>query len=147
MQLQAGSRFARAASVDVIADDRPPHGGAMHAQLMRAAGERLEHKPADANGLGLAGSRIAGPASHHLPRGDRRLTSGIVLHPPAACRVLAAERQLAAALVLCRPARDHPPIAFFDAAALEPRASCRQPLPGPPRPTAPRLIPTHPISM
>src|SRR5262249_14873508 len=68
---------------------------------------------------GLAGRRIAGPASHHLPCGDRWLTSGIVLHPPAARCVLAAERKLDATLVLRWPARDHRPIAFFDLPALE----------------------------
>src|SRR5262249_56128436 len=38
--------------------------------------------------------------------------------------VLGAERKLDATLVLCRPARDHRPIAFFDLPALEQPAEC-----------------------
>ena len=40
------ARGARA--VDVVADDRPAHLGAMHAQLMRAPGQRLEREPGEA---------------------------------------------------------------------------------------------------
>src|SRR5207248_9374639 len=91
----------------------------MYAQLMRAARERLERKPCDANDLGLARCRIAGRPSHHLPCGDGRLPRGIVLHPPAARRVLAAEGKFDAALLLCRPAGDHRPISFTDLPVLE----------------------------
>src|SRR5438034_2020217 len=119
MQVQAGSRVPRRASVDAVTNDRPSHGGAMYAQLMRAARERLERKPADANDLGLARCRIAGRAAHHLPCGDGRLPRGIVLHPPAARRVLAAEGKFDAALLLCRPAGDHRPISFTDLPVLE----------------------------
>src|SRR6266508_1813314 len=66
---------------------------------------------------------------HHLPCGRRRLALRIVLHPPAAARVLAAERQIDAALVLPRPAFDHRPIGFADAAALEQAAELGQRLP------------------
>src|SRR5262249_44959545 len=44
---------------------------------------------------------------------------GIVLHPPAAGGVLAAEGQFDAALVLRWPARDHRPIGLADLPALE----------------------------
>ena len=47
MKMQWQAACARRASVDIVADDRPSHLGAMHAQLMRAPGQRLERKPAE----------------------------------------------------------------------------------------------------
>ena len=43
--MQARFAEARAISVDIVADNRPAHGGGVHAQLMGAAGDRLERKP------------------------------------------------------------------------------------------------------
>jgi len=47
MQMQA--RFAEAwtVAVDVIADNRPAHGGGVNAQLMGPAGDRLEREPGE----------------------------------------------------------------------------------------------------
>src|SRR5262245_42069593 len=97
----------------------------MDAQLMGAAGERLERKPSEETAF-VANGGGKPRASHHLPRGHRRLTRGIVLHPPAARCVLAAEGQLDAALVLRRPARDHRPISLADLPALEQAAERSQ---------------------
>src|SRR5262245_9372142 len=47
MQVQRRPAVARRGAVDAVADDRPTGGGAMHAQLMGAAGERLERQPGD----------------------------------------------------------------------------------------------------
>ena len=58
MQLQAGrvgtrheldlpARAGRLVAVDVVAEDRKAHRGAVHAQLMRAAGDRLEREPGE----------------------------------------------------------------------------------------------------
>src|SRR6266851_581150 len=49
--------------------------------------------------------------------------------PPAAGGVLAAERELDAALLLRRPAFDHRPVALADAAQLEQAAELGQRLP------------------
>src|SRR6266511_2399182 len=124
MQVQAGRLCPRSAPIDAVADDRPSHGSAMHTQLMGAAGERLEREPGEVR-------RIAGPGNrlrpfHHSPGGDRRLTGGIMLHPPAARGVLAAEGKVDAALVLRRSARDHCPIALADASVLEQPPERRQ---------------------
>src|SRR5262249_60581422 len=73
-----------------------------------------------------------------LTRASCLLSRGLVLHPPAACFVLAAEGQFDAALVLRRRARDHLPIGLADlpallnrrpsaASALRWRPSTRQP--------------------
>src|SRR5262249_56227436 len=99
VQIEAGDVRPRGAAIDAVADDGPSHGSAMHAQLMGAAGERLERKPSEVMAFVAGGGRTS-RASHHLPRGHRRLTRGIVLHPPAAWCVLSAEAQLAAALLL-----------------------------------------------
>src|SRR5262249_62152249 len=91
----------------------------MHAQLMGATGERFERKPSEGTAFVATGG-VKPRAPHHLPRGHRRLTRRIVLHPPAAGCVLAAEGQLDAAFILRRPARDHRPIGLADLPALEP---------------------------
>ena len=62
----------------------------------------------------------------HLPRGHGGLAVRIVLHPPAAGGVLAAEREVDAALVFRRPALHHRPIGFGDAPALEQPAELGQ---------------------
>ena len=81
----------------------------MHAQLMGAAGERLEREPGEAAAPGRS-------PPHHLPVRHRRLALRIGLHPPAAGLVEAAERQVDAALVLGRAALDHRPVGLADAA-------------------------------
>src|SRR5262245_65663327 len=90
----------------------------MHAQLMGATGERLKRKPSEGTAFVATGGRKP-LAPHHLPRGHRRLTRRIVLHPPAARRVLAAEGQLDAAFILRRPVRDYRPIGLADLPAPE----------------------------
>ena len=106
MQLQAGrvgtrheldlarAALARLVAVDVVAEDRKAHRGAMHAQLMRAPGDRLERKPADA---------AVGGAPHHLPLRHRGLPVRIGLHPPAELRIEPAERHVDDAFVFRGP--------------------------------------------
>ena len=62
----------------------------------------------------------------HLPRGHGGLALRVVLHPPAAGGVLAAEREVDAALVFHRPALHHRPIGLGDAPALEQPAELGQ---------------------
>src|SRR5262249_61224355 len=97
----------------------------MHAQLMGATGERLERKPSEGTAFVATGGREP-CAPHHLPRGHRPLTRRIVLHPPAACCVLAAEGQLDAAFVLRRPTSGHRPISLSNLPALKPATEVRQ---------------------
>jgi hypothetical protein len=67
VQVQAGPAASRRGAIDVVAEDRPAHLGAMHAQLMRAAREWFEREPCE-----LFRSRIRciglHPA-HHRPGG------------------------------------------------------------------------------
>src|SRR5262245_9420148 len=133
MQVKAAAPRARRAAVDAVPENRPSLGGAMHAQLMGAAGKRLERQPGQIMrlpsridcsiprdiGNGRFGHRRPGRAPQYRPCRRRRLAGGIVLHPPAARRVLAAERQLDATLLLTRPPRHHGPIGLADAAGLE----------------------------
>src|SRR5215468_3178516 len=99
MQMKTRTADPRRRAVDRIAENRPTHRGTMHAQLMGAAGERLEREKRE----------LAGPP-HHLPGRHRRLTLRVVLHPPAAGGVLAAERQVDTAFVLLGSALDQRPI-------------------------------------
>src|SRR6185312_15317645 len=62
----------------------------------------------------------------HLPRSDGRLPLRVVLHPPAACGVLAAERQVDAALVVVRSGLHQRPVGLADAAGLEQAAELSQ---------------------
>src|SRR5262249_3686278 len=58
VQIETGSVRPRGASIiDAVADDRPSHGSAMHAQLMGATGERLECKPSDGTAFVATGGR------------------------------------------------------------------------------------------
>src|SRR5579863_616086 len=82
VQMQYRAALARRRAVDRVAHYRPAHFGAMDAKLVRASGQRFERKPCH-------GARWR--SSHHLPLGRRRLTLRIVLHPPAARFVEAAE--------------------------------------------------------
>src|SRR4030095_6897079 len=91
---------------------------------MGAAGERLEREPAEVRRIVGPGNRLR--PSHHSPCGDRRLTGGIVLHPPSARCGMRAEGKSDAPLVLLRSARDHCPIALADAPALEQPPERRQ---------------------
>ena len=66
-------------------------------------------------------------APHHLPLRHRRLSGlRIVLHPPAAGRVEAAERKFDDAFVGVRGAFDHGPIGLVDGAGLEQPAELGQ---------------------
>ena len=66
------ARPTRRAAVDIVAENRQAHLGAMHAQLMRAAGQRLEREP-----------RQSVAAPHHLPGRRRRLPFGSgFIHQP-----------------------------------------------------------------
>src|SRR6187397_1533627 len=73
MQLQGRPALAWRSSIDVVADDRKTELGAMHPELMGAAGQRFEREP----GQALA-------ASHDFPGRRRRLALRVGLHPPAA---------------------------------------------------------------
>ena len=45
VQMQDRPAGARRVAVDRVTDNRPAHFGAMHAQLMRPAGDRFEGEP------------------------------------------------------------------------------------------------------
>src|SRR6266436_9570411 len=60
MQMQARLAEARPVAIDIVADNRPAHGGGVNAQLMGAAGDRFKREPAQA---------IAAP--QYFPVGDR----------------------------------------------------------------------------
>ncbi len=95
-------------SVDRVADERPAARRAMDADLMGAAGERLQFEPA-----------AAGAAPQHAPFGRGRLAGGIDAHPPAAGRGAPPEREVDRAGVGLRPALDHGPVGLGDPARLE----------------------------
>ena len=80
----------------------------MHAQLMSSSGKRLECEP---------GEMMCAP--HRLPSGHRGLAARIMLHPPAARLILAAERQRDASLRLDWSALHHRPIGLADLAVAE----------------------------
>ena len=126
MELQPRTALPRRIAVDGVAQDRKTFCRAMDAQLVGAAGERLQRQP---------GLSVTPP--QHFPCRHGRLAGVIVLHPPAACRIEASERQVDAAFVLGRAAFHHGPIAFphrpflnswpSSASALRCRPSTRQP--------------------
>jgi hypothetical protein len=57
MEMERRSPAALRGAIDGIAHDRPSHGGAMDAQLVRAAGQRRQSEPSDV--LGSRG-KVAG---------------------------------------------------------------------------------------
>src|SRR4051794_7659807 len=73
---------------------------------------------------GISGGQLRTP--QHFPRGDRGLALRVVLHPPAAGGVLAAERQVDTALVVRRSALHQRPVGLADAARLEQPAELGQ---------------------
>ena len=73
-QMQDRPAEARRAAINGVAHDRPAAFRAMHAQLMRAAGDRLEREP------GLSFPR----RPMHFPGGGAGWPCRIDLHPPAA---------------------------------------------------------------
>jgi len=75
MQMQARLAEARSVAINIVADNRPAHGGGVNAQLMGAAGDRFQREPAQA---------IAAP--QYFPVGDRRLAVGIGLLPTSRAR-------------------------------------------------------------
>src|SRR4051795_6298110 len=114
MQMQDRLAEARAVAVDIVADNRPARRRRMHAQLMGAAGYRLQREPTQA---------VA--AAAHFPGGDGFLTLRVRLLPPAALGVEPAERHVDGAFILGRSALDHGPIGFSDLAVLEHHAQRR----------------------
>ncbi len=94
-------------AVDIVADNRPAHRRRMHAQLMGAAGNRLQRQPAKA---------IA--AAAYFPVCDGFLTVRVRLLPPAALDIEPAERHVDYAFTLGRSAFDHGPVGFSDLAVL-----------------------------
>src|SRR5579883_3467655 len=64
--------------------------------------------------------------AHDFPIRRRRLAVGVYLHPPAACGVLAAEREVDTALRLGGAAFDQSPIGLADPPVLEQRAELGQ---------------------
>src|SRR6476469_11057820 len=108
MKMQRRAARAGCPSVDIVADDRPSHLGAVHAQLMRASGQWLECKPAE-----------TAAATHHFPGACRGQAVRVGFHPPAARLVAPRERNVDAALVRLRTVLDNRPIAFADLALLE----------------------------
>src|SRR6266705_4489803 len=115
MQMQARLAEARSVAIDIVADNRPAHGGGVNAQLMGAAGDRFQREPGEA---------IAAP--QYFPVGDRGLAVGIGLLPPAALGIEAAERHVDHALVLDRAAFDHRPISLGNPAMFEQQAQRRR---------------------
>src|SRR5438046_10362357 len=99
MQMQDRLAEARAVAVDVVADARPARGCRVHAQLMSAAGDRLQRKPGEA---------VAAAAD--FPVGDGLLTVRVRLLPPAALDVQPSERHVDAAFIFGRSALDDGPI-------------------------------------
>ena len=104
---------ARRCAVDRVAEDRPAHGGAMHAQLVGAAGERLEREPGEV----VASLRLIGrslPAcGGGVGRGQRGPSLGIAPTlpspqagegTPAACR---GQRRSPGAATVARPSTFH----------------------------------------
>src|ERR1700741_4291061 len=108
MQMQPRLAEARAVAVDIVADDRPPLGCGMHAQLVGTAGNGFHGKPSEA----------VTPAKH-LPVRNRRLSVGVRLLPPAAFRIEAAERQLDGALIRAGSTFHDRPIGLGNSAMLE----------------------------
>ena len=122
MQMQVRTAFARCCPIDRVAADGPTHCGAMDAKPMRASGQRFECEPSECLTLPWR-ERVAalclrskrrhhphptrlrpvdvppprgGPCAppHHLPFRHRRLSGGIVFHPPAAGDIKPPEWQL-----------------------------------------------------
>src|SRR5436190_22469851 len=75
MQMQTRFAEARSIAVNVVANDGPAHRGGVDAQLMGAAGDRLQCEP---------GESIA--TSQHLPIGYRGLSFRVRFLPPPAFR-------------------------------------------------------------
>src|SRR6516162_6597592 len=115
MQVQGRAAAAGRAAVDRIAQNRPAHRGTMDL----AASQRFEQEP----------GQISSPlltAAYHLPLRDRGLARGVMLHPPAARDIEAAERKIDLPFVGRWLAFDDRPIEFFDSASLEQSAKLRQ---------------------
>ena len=109
----------------MLSELRPPTATPTPNPSPQGGGEELAAR------LGRPTPDRHGPASRlrppqHLPRGHGRLALRVVLHPPAAGGVLAAEREVDAALVFHRPALHHRPIGLGDAPALEQPAELGQ---------------------
>jgi hypothetical protein len=100
-----------------VADNRPAFCRAVNAQLVGAAGHRLEREPGE---VPVSGS------PHHPPVGDRRQSVRVGLHPPAALIVEPAERQIDGTLIRVWRALNHAPVGLANLAVLEQKSEVRQ---------------------
>src|SRR6516164_2526206 len=140
MQMQDRAAFARRCPIDGVAADGPTHCGAMDAKLMRASGQRFECEPSECltlpwrgrvTALCLRSKRRHHPhptclrqvdvpppkggqcaPPYHLPFRHRRLSGGIVFHPPAANDIKPPEWQFDLPILTVGAAFDHRPIRF-----------------------------------
>ncbi len=101
--------------IDIVADDRPSHFRAMHAQLVGATGDRLQREPGQSR-----------TAAHDCPCSGRWQPSLVSLHPPAPRFVALGERDIDSSLFGFWSAFDDGPIGFADLALLEQLAQQRQ---------------------
>ena len=99
LQMQHRPAYARCISINVVADHRPAHGGAMHAQLVRPPRERLEREPGFVVGL---------PATFQVV--EAGWPAGSKASSTSARVVQTAQRQIDAAFFGVRPALDDRPI-------------------------------------
>src|SRR5260221_4757329 len=95
MKVQRRPARPRRAAIDIVADNRPSHFGAVDAQLMRTAGQWLEREPRDALS-----------AAHHLPSAGRWKALASRLHPPAAGLVALWQRNIDPGPIGARAASD-----------------------------------------
>src|SRR6266404_2244776 len=107
MQMQSRLAEARTIAINIVADNRPAHFGAVNAQLMGAAGDRFEREPGEIfchlppceggrtrSSPTLPRKGGGSNAAQHFPVRDRRLPFRIGLLPPATLGVEAAERHI-----------------------------------------------------
>ena len=86
MQMLDRTFKARRLSINVVADDRPAHRGAMHAQLMRAARDRLHREPGEPSSRPITFQFVTegnpfGSGFIHQPRSSLSRPSGISITP------------------------------------------------------------------
>jgi len=113
-------------AINIIAQNRPAHMGAMHPQLMRAPGERLQLQPRQ------RGAIFDAPPQNPPPCLRRRATC-IHLHPPAPVRILRCERQINQTIRFQRPANNNRPIGLVHLAALKQQHHLFKSFPVPPQ--------------
>ena len=112
--------------------------GAMHAQLMGAAGQRRQRQPGRVGAAPL-------PAPQHSPFRLRGLALRIDFHPPAARGVQPPEREVDEAAFFAWRALDNRPIGLGDLALLEQEAKLFQRLMMAPKHEAARSLAIQPM--